>query len=613
MIAETAAGAIFLEPHLAAAAADRRRRGARRAAARRDGRARRVRRDDRRSAPRVRDRGAVPRPDARHDAGPTRRSPRCAPDARTAVVTLTHDPKLDDPALIAALASPAFYVGCLGSQKTHAAPRARLGERGIDAGIARSPARPGRAADRRAHAAGDRGLDPRRDHRDAARSADEVRADRGRARRSGAILAHTTRAGDRVLKKGRVLSAGDAAALAAAGHRDDHRRAARSGRARRGRRGRRRSPRRSPAPGLAVDAAHTGRANLRAAAGGLVELDRAAIAAANADRRGDHRRDRRAVRRRARGRHGRDRQDHPVRGARPAPWPRRAAAARGAVALRPWRGCRGGLVLTRFADTAARVLDRAAAAQRTRLERCGATLAAEVRVRARRRRRRGRARAARRRRARSDPRPRRVGDRRPARRHPGRARARRRRDRPVRHAGRSGQPAAPRRGCAARPCSACRAARARSSARASTRCSSACARACRSSGADLAAMGVGGLLDEISVRARRRASRAGPTREPDERARVAAIVLAAGRASRMGSNKLIAELDGEPIVRRTVAAALGVAGPAGRRGHRPRGRRRARRARRPRRRVRAQPELRRAACRPRCAPASRRPARSTPR
>jgi xanthine dehydrogenase accessory factor len=56
-----------------------------------------------------------------------------APDARTAVVTLTHDPKLDDPALVAALASPAFYVGCLGSGKTHAARRTRLGERGIAA------------------------------------------------------------------------------------------------------------------------------------------------------------------------------------------------------------------------------------------------------------------------------------------------------------------------------------------------------------------------------------------------------------------------------------------------------------------------------------------------
>ncbi|HEX4418469.1 MAG TPA: XdhC/CoxI family protein [Kofleriaceae bacterium] len=54
-----------------------------------------------------------------------------APDARTAVVTLTHDPKLDDPALIAALRTPAFYVGCLGSQKTHAARRVRLAEHGV--------------------------------------------------------------------------------------------------------------------------------------------------------------------------------------------------------------------------------------------------------------------------------------------------------------------------------------------------------------------------------------------------------------------------------------------------------------------------------------------------
>ncbi len=53
-------------------------------------------------------------------------------DARTAVVTLTHDPKLDDPALVAALGSPTFYVGCLGSKKTHAGRLARLAERGVD-------------------------------------------------------------------------------------------------------------------------------------------------------------------------------------------------------------------------------------------------------------------------------------------------------------------------------------------------------------------------------------------------------------------------------------------------------------------------------------------------
>lgn len=60
------------------------------------------------------------------------------PDARTAVVTLTHDPKLDDPALDAALRSPAFYIGALGSRRTHAKRVARLRELGHDeAAIAR--------------------------------------------------------------------------------------------------------------------------------------------------------------------------------------------------------------------------------------------------------------------------------------------------------------------------------------------------------------------------------------------------------------------------------------------------------------------------------------------
>ena len=48
------------------------------------------------------------------------------PDSRTAVVTLTHDPKLDDPALDRALKSEAFYIGSLGSRRTHAARLNRL-------------------------------------------------------------------------------------------------------------------------------------------------------------------------------------------------------------------------------------------------------------------------------------------------------------------------------------------------------------------------------------------------------------------------------------------------------------------------------------------------------
>jgi xanthine dehydrogenase accessory factor len=59
-------------------------------------------------------------------------------DARTAVVTLTHDPKLDDPAIRAALASDVFYLGCLGSTRTHAKRVDRLTEAGFtEAQIAR--------------------------------------------------------------------------------------------------------------------------------------------------------------------------------------------------------------------------------------------------------------------------------------------------------------------------------------------------------------------------------------------------------------------------------------------------------------------------------------------
>ncbi len=49
-----------------------------------------------------------------------------APDPRTAVVALTHDPKLDDLALLEALKSPAFYVGALGSQANNGKRRERL-------------------------------------------------------------------------------------------------------------------------------------------------------------------------------------------------------------------------------------------------------------------------------------------------------------------------------------------------------------------------------------------------------------------------------------------------------------------------------------------------------
>jgi xanthine dehydrogenase accessory factor len=53
------------------------------------------------------------------------------PDSRSAIVTLSHDPKIDDPALVAALATPAAYVAALGSRRSHAARLDRLRAVGV--------------------------------------------------------------------------------------------------------------------------------------------------------------------------------------------------------------------------------------------------------------------------------------------------------------------------------------------------------------------------------------------------------------------------------------------------------------------------------------------------
>ncbi|HEY4124508.1 MAG TPA: molybdopterin-binding/glycosyltransferase family 2 protein [Rhizomicrobium sp.] len=72
-------------------------------------------------------------------------------------------------------------------------------------------------------------------------------------------------------------------------------------------------------------------------------------------------------------------------------------------------------------------------------------------------------------------------------------------------------------------------------------------------GRDIAAMGVGGLLTEIP-------SRPQPREEEETNAphapRIAAVVLAAGLSSRMGENKLLVNIDGEPLIRRTVETVL---------------------------------------------------------
>jgi len=64
---------------------------------------------------------------------PDRALSELSPDDSTAIIVLTHDPKLDDPALATALASPAFYVGALGSRRTQEKRRERMRAAGVPA------------------------------------------------------------------------------------------------------------------------------------------------------------------------------------------------------------------------------------------------------------------------------------------------------------------------------------------------------------------------------------------------------------------------------------------------------------------------------------------------
>ncbi len=73
-------------------------------------------------------------------------------DNQTAIVTLSHDPKIDDPALTIALSSPAFYIGSLGSKRTHAKRVDRLTEQALDDVLHRIHAPVGLDLGGRAHA-----------------------------------------------------------------------------------------------------------------------------------------------------------------------------------------------------------------------------------------------------------------------------------------------------------------------------------------------------------------------------------------------------------------------------------------------------------------------------
>ncbi len=63
---------------------------------------------------------------------PDRALQRLMPDRQSAIIALTHDPKLDEPALRTALRTDAFYIGALGSKKTQADRRERLRAAGFD-------------------------------------------------------------------------------------------------------------------------------------------------------------------------------------------------------------------------------------------------------------------------------------------------------------------------------------------------------------------------------------------------------------------------------------------------------------------------------------------------
>jgi len=370
----------------------------------------------------------------------------------------------------------------------------------------------------------------------------------------GAVLAHTLRAGDRVLKKGRLLSAADVEVLAAAGHREvvcaqldpgELAEDAAAGRIAAALAG----------SGTRLERTHTGRTNLHAELDGLIVIDRDAIARANAI-------------------------DEAITVATmPALSPARAGEMVATVKIIPF-GAREAAVDAAAEAVRGRDLDPAVARlpRRPGADRFAETPAAAARPRdrgaahparaLRRRARRPARRAARDhggrrgdhapgpRRPRPDPGARRLGDHGPPRRHPGGARDRGRRDRPARYAGRIRENLLMLGRLGAR----------------SVIGVPGCARSLKPSGfdwvlqrvcagvpvaaGDVAAMGVGGLLDEIVVRPSPRNETEAADRAPGAGPRIAAVVLAAGRASRMGSNKLIAELDGEPIVRRTVRAVL---------------------------------------------------------
>ncbi len=366
----------------------------------------------------------------------------------------------------------------------------------------------------------------------------------------GAVLVHTLRSGERVLMTGRGLTAIDVDDLLGGGHptvvvaqldagdQPEDVAAARVAVAVAG-------------PGLRIADAHTGRANLFSIAAGLARIDRAAI-----DRLNAHSEEITVATVAA---------DAPVRAGEmvatvkiipfavaDAAVNAAVAAAPAAIAVAPWRGRRAGLVLTTVAGMPTRLLDRAAAAQRERMAACGGALVRELRV--------AHDQAA-------------VADAIAALAADGLD--------PILALGASaimdrrdvipaalvacggevvrlGMPVDPGNllmlgrlgGAAVIGVPGCARSRKRSGFDAVLE--KVCA-GVEVTGAELARLGVGGLLDEAPARPW---PRAGARDDDAAGVRIAAVVLAAGRGTRMGGGKLLRDLDGQPLVRHAVVAAL---------------------------------------------------------
>ena len=366
-------------------------------------------------------------------------------DHYTAFVALTHDPKIDDPALKHALARDCFYIGALGSKKTHAKRVQRLKEAGLsDADIARIHAPIGLAIGAVSPAEIAISI--------MAEITARLRLKVGEggggmkfgpvapADALGATAVHSIRQGDLVLKKGTLIGPAEVAALKAAGVKEivvarlepgdvsEDQAAADIASAVQG-------------EGVRADRAFTGRCNLFAETAGVLVLDKDAIDRLN-------------------------RIDEAVTLATlPAFKPvvegemiatvkiipfavaatardkavAEAAQAKPVIRVAPYKVRKIGIVSTLLPGLSPKVVDKTLKITAARIAPAGATIVAERRVPhatpalAARHRRGAQSRR------RIGDRVRRLRHRRPARRHPGGGRGGRRRDRAFRHAGRSRQ------------------------------------------------------------------------------------------------------------------------------------------------------------------------------